>query len=76
MLASHNTLYGGLLDANFGGQDLVLTFDDEAQRTFNWPHVLTLRLDISDDDRSTLRASLPEVLAVGPDGRVPTIRGA
>jgi hypothetical protein len=72
-LASHATLYGGLLAARFSGHHLVLTFDDQAQSTFKWPPVLTLRLDISDEDRSALRTSLPEVLAVGPDGKVPAI---
>ena len=73
MIVSHTTLYGGLLDATFSGHELILTFDDQAQHTFNWPHILTLRLDISDDDRAALRTSLPEVLAVGPDGKVPTV---
>ena len=73
MMASHATLYGGLLEARFSGPDLILTFDDEAQRTFNWPQILTLRLVISEEERWALRTSLPEVLAVGPDGNVPAV---
>lgn len=72
-VASHATLYGGLVEARFSGHDLILTFNGEAQSTFNWPALLTLRLNIDDDDLSALRTSLPLVLAVGPDGDVPAI---
>ncbi|GAA3253339.1 hypothetical protein GCM10010532_101620 [Dactylosporangium siamense] len=73
MMASHATLYGGLLSVSFDGMDLVLTFNDEAQRLFEWPRELTLRLDIAADELNALREGLHEVLAVGPGGNVPTI---
>ena len=74
MLTSHATVYGGLDSASFNGADLVLTLNDEAQRIFEWPRELTLRLEITAEELNALRKSLPEVLAVGPDGVVPTIR--
>ncbi len=74
MLTSHETMYGGLVSASFNGADLVLTMNDEAQRIFEWPQELILRLEITAEELNALRKSLPEVLAVGPDGVVPTIR--
>ncbi|GAA4259049.1 hypothetical protein GCM10022255_082170 [Dactylosporangium darangshiense] len=73
MMTSHATLYGGLLSVSLDGMGLVLTFDDEAQRLFEWPRELTLRLGITADELNALREGLPEVLAVGPGGKVPTI---
>jgi hypothetical protein len=73
MLTSHATLYGGLLSATFDGPNLVLTFTNEAQRIFKWPQELTLRLDITSEERDALRQALPEALAIGPRGTVPTV---
>jgi hypothetical protein len=72
-LTSHATVYGGLVSASFYGPDLVLTLNDEAQRVFEWPQELVLRLEITAEEFNALRTGLPEVLAVGPDGVVPTV---
>ena len=73
MVATHATIYGGLLEASLTVDELVLVFDDQAQQVFGWPRVLTLRLEVSEHDRDALRVGLRDVLAVGPDGRVPAL---
>ncbi|GAB3862161.1 hypothetical protein ACFPIJ_46955 [Dactylosporangium cerinum] len=73
MMSSHACMYGGVTSARLDGSNLVLVFDEEAARLFGWPRELPLHLNITHEDRDALRAGLAEVLAVGPNGKAPTI---
>jgi hypothetical protein len=73
MVAGHRTLCGGVTECRLSGDQLTFTLTDEAQQTFGWPAVLTLQLDITSEDRTTLQRGLTQVLSVGADGTAPAM---